>query len=39
MNVIEELEKNQIAKLTEKRAIPDFGPGDTLRIKVNAIGG
>ncbi|MCZ6722230.1 MAG: 50S ribosomal protein L19 [Proteobacteria bacterium] len=39
MNVIEELEKNQIAKLTEKRAIPDFGPGDTLRIKVKVVEG
>ncbi|MEE9301703.1 MAG: 50S ribosomal protein L19 [Alphaproteobacteria bacterium] len=39
MNVIEKLEKNQIAKLTEKRAIPDFGPGDTLRIKVKVVEG
>jgi large subunit ribosomal protein L19 len=39
MNVIEELEKNQVAKLTEERAIPDFGPGDTLRIKVKVVEG
>jgi large subunit ribosomal protein L19 len=39
MNVIEELEKNQIAKLTEEREIPDFGPGDTLRIKVKIVEG
>jgi large subunit ribosomal protein L19 len=34
MNIIENLEKEQIAKLTEGGDIPEFGPGDTLRVDV-----
>ncbi len=34
MNTIEELEREQIEKLTESRPIPEFAPGDTLRVKV-----
>ena len=34
MNVIEQLEEEQRAELAEKRAIPDFAPGDTLRVNV-----
>jgi large subunit ribosomal protein L19 len=34
MNIIENLEKEQIAKLTEGGEIPDFAPGDTLRVDV-----
>ena len=34
MNIIEELEKEQIAELEAKRAIPEFAPGDTLRVSV-----
>ena len=32
MNIIENLEKEQISKLTEGKNIPDFKPGDTLRV-------
>ena len=32
MNVIENIEKEQIAKLTEGKNIPNFKPGDTLKI-------
>jgi large subunit ribosomal protein L19 len=39
MNIIEELEKEQIAKLTEGREIPDFAPGDTLRVGVRVVEG
>ncbi len=39
MNIIEELEKEQIAKLTEGREIPDFGPGDTVRVSVRVVEG
>ena len=31
MNIIEQLEKEQAAVIADKRAIPAFAPGDTLR--------
>ena len=34
MNIIEQLEAEQIAKLTEGKTIPNFAPGDTLRVNV-----
>jgi len=34
MNIIEKLEQEQIAKLTEGKEVPTFGAGDTLRIDV-----
>ena len=34
MNIIQQLEKEEAARLTEKRAIPTFQPGDTLRVNV-----
>jgi large subunit ribosomal protein L19 len=34
MNIIQTLEAEQIAKLTEAKAIPTFAPGDTLRVNV-----
>lgn len=39
MNVIHQLEEEQIAKLTEEKGIPDFGPGDTVRVNVRVIEG
>jgi large subunit ribosomal protein L19 len=39
MNVIEQLEKEEVARLTEGRAIPDFGPGDTVVVSVNVVEG
>ncbi len=39
MNVIEQLEKEQIAKLTAERAVPEFAPGDTLRVNIKVIEG
>ena len=39
MNKIEKLEKDQIAALTEGREIPEFGPGDTLRVDVRIVEG
>jgi large subunit ribosomal protein L19 len=39
MNVIEQLEKEEIARLTEGRAIPDFAPGDTVVVSVNVVEG
>ena len=34
MNIIEKLERDEIAKLTEGKEIPDFRPGDTIRVMV-----
>ena len=34
MNIIETLEREEIARLTTQRSIPDFAPGDTLVVNV-----
>ena len=34
MNIIEELEKEHVAELEAKRTVPEFGPGDTVRVSV-----
>ena len=39
MNIIEELEKEQMEALTEKRSVPSFRPGDSLRVNVNVVEG
>jgi large subunit ribosomal protein L19 len=39
MGVIEELEKEQIAKLASGREIPEFQSGDTLRVSVKVVEG
>ena len=39
MNIIEQLEQEQIARLTENTEIPTFGPGDTLRVSVRVVEG
>ncbi|MCK5089366.1 MAG: 50S ribosomal protein L19 [Hyphomicrobiaceae bacterium] len=39
MNIIQELEQEQIRSLTAKRAVPEFGPGDTVRVMVKVIEG
>lgn len=39
MDIIQELEKEQITKLTDGKAIPDFRPGDTVRIDVKVVEG
>ena len=39
MNIIQQLEAEQIESLTEKRAIPEFRPGDTLRVGVKVVEG
>ena len=37
MNIIETLEKEQMAQLEAKRRIPTFQPGDTLRVNVKVV--
>jgi large subunit ribosomal protein L19 len=39
MDIIRELEGEQVAKLKATRAVPEFRPGDTLRVKVKVIEG
>ena len=39
MNVIEQLEKEAMDKLTAERTIPPFQPGDTVRVKLKVIEG
>jgi large subunit ribosomal protein L19 len=39
VNLIQTLEREQIDELTAKRAIPDFRPGDTLRVGVRVVEG
>ncbi len=39
MNTIEQLEREQIEKLTAERPVPEFQPGDTLRVNVKVVEG
>jgi large subunit ribosomal protein L19 len=39
VNLIETLEKEEIARLTEGREIPAFAPGDTVIVNVNVVEG
>ena len=39
MTIIEELEKEQVAKLTADGSPPWFAPGDTLKVKVKVVEG
>jgi large subunit ribosomal protein L19 len=39
MNLIQQLEQEQVAKLTAGKDIPDFQPGDTLLVNVKVVEG
>jgi large subunit ribosomal protein L19 len=39
MTTILELEQEQVAKLTAASPVPDFAPGDTLRVNVKVVEG
>ena len=39
MNIIEVLEAEQMAAITAKRVVPEFAPGDTLKVMVKVIEG
>ena len=39
MNTLQQLEKDYMAEMAAKRAVPDFGPGDTLRVHVKVTEG
>lgn len=39
MNTLQQLEQDYMAEMQAKRAIPDFSPGDTLRVHVKVTEG
>ena len=39
MNVIEEIEREHMAELTAEKSVPDFQPGDTVKVNVKVIEG
>src|SRR5215469_6288180 len=39
MNLIQELEKEQVAKLSAGKDIPEFAPGDTVLVNVKVVEG
>jgi len=39
MNLLQQLEAEQVAELAAKRPIPEFRPGDTLRVGVKVVEG
>lgn len=39
MNIIEQIEAEQAAAIAAKRKLPDFAPGDTVRVNVRVVEG
>jgi len=39
MNLIEQLEKEEIARVLGEKSIPDFAPGDTVVVNANVVEG
>jgi len=39
MNILDKIGKSQIEAVTEQRSIPEFGPGDTVKISVKVVEG
>ena len=39
MNIIEQLEQDEITRLTSDQSVPEFGAGDTLRVHVRVVEG
>jgi large subunit ribosomal protein L19 len=39
MDIIAQLEKEQVAERLKKRKVPEFGPGDTVRVNVKVVEG
>ena len=39
MNILDKIGKSQMEAVTEQRSIPEFGPGDTVKISVKAVEG
>ena len=39
MNIVEKISQDQIDKVVESRPVPEFGPGDTLKVHVKVVEG
>lgn len=39
MNILQELEQEQIRAITARRSVPEFGPGDTVKVTVRVVEG
>ncbi len=39
MNIIESIEKEELARLSANRNVPEFAPGDTVVVNVNVVEG
>ena len=39
MNTLQDFEQKQVAKLAAERPVPDFSPGDTVRVNVKVVEG
>src|SRR5437879_13706421 len=39
MNLIQQIEQEEVARLSASKVIPDFGPGDTVIVNVNVVEG
>lgn len=39
MNILQQIEKEQIQKLMEGKSIPEFAPGDTVKVNVKVVEG
>ena len=39
MNIVQQIEKEQLDKLAAERPIPEFGPGDTVKVNVRVVEG
>lgn len=39
MNIVQQLEAEETSRLVGERAVPDFAPGDTLRVNVRVVEG
>lgn len=39
MNILDKIEKSQMEAVTEQRSLPEFGPGDTVKISVKVVEG
>jgi large subunit ribosomal protein L19 len=39
MNIIQQYEAAEVSRLSEARSVPEFGPGDTVRVMVRVVEG
>jgi large subunit ribosomal protein L19 len=39
MNIIETIEREELARVTEGKKVPEFAPGDTLKVNVKVVEG